>query len=78
MLKNKKTLIIKSLEKQFQKTDKVKFYFVKGLKEYRNTVIVKSKNVFSIEQLNRSRGVLQNDEVDYLFFYLTFDKIILW
>jgi hypothetical protein len=66
MLKNKKNLIRKSLERQFQKTDKAKFYFVKGLKEHRNTIIVKSKKILSDDEINRTKGVLQKDLNDPL------------
>lgn len=74
MLKDKKKLLQKSLEKQFQRTDKAKFYFVKGLKEYRNTVIVKSKNPFSIDQMNQTKGVLQKDLNDQLLELLQWTK----
>jgi len=61
MIKNKKNDLKKSLEKTFSKDDKAKFYFVKGLKEYNETIVVKTKNEIDPKKLKSIKEIVQKD-----------------
>ncbi|MDD4973849.1 MAG: transglycosylase SLT domain-containing protein [Bacteriovorax sp.] len=61
MIKNKKNDLKKSLEKVFSKDDKAKFFFVKGLKDYNETIVVKTKNEIDSKKLKSIKGVLQKE-----------------
>lgn len=61
MIKSKKNDLKNSLGKVFSKNDKAKFYFVKGLKDYNETIVVKTKNVIDSKKLKSIKDVLQKD-----------------
>jgi hypothetical protein len=66
MLKSEKENINKTLEKNFKREDKAKFYFVKGLKAHQKTLVVKTKKRLDDERLNQVKGVLQKSLNDPL------------
>lgn len=61
MIKNKKNDLKNSLGKVFSKNDKAKFYFVKGLKDYNETIVVKTKKEIDPKKLKSIKGVLQKE-----------------
>lgn len=63
MQKNKKT-IKEVLEKNFLKSDKAEFYFVKGLKQFSKTVIIKAKKSIENDKVIQVRGQLRKELKD--------------
>ncbi len=59
MLKKNKDALKEVLAKNFQKSEKAKFYQVKGLKKYSKTVIIKTVKKIDEKKLNQVQGVLR-------------------
>jgi hypothetical protein len=61
MIKTEKEKIKTILAQSFKKTDKTQFYFVKGLKQYSNSIVVKGKNNFDKKILNDVKLILRQE-----------------
>lgn len=61
MDKNKKEAIKKVLEKNFSKSNKAKFFFTKGLKEFSSSLIIKTQNTLDQAKIDQVEIVLRKE-----------------
>jgi hypothetical protein len=61
MIKTQKEKIKSVLAQNFKKSDQSQFYFVKGVNDFSNSIIIKTKEVFEQKKLDELKFLLRNE-----------------